>query len=146
MSSFGGSGHLLMLAAIRGSRAAVKAGERRVAEPHSIAFSCRTHVQKHVYCLLCETNLVHIFYTLGWCLTTKAREMDGWMDWLMMTGCFLPLGGMDGMTQASFCPSETSVCHILATRCVQRRQGCNYNFRHSYRFKSHTGLNWANPN
>lgn len=53
----------------------------------------------------------------------------------MMTGCILPPGGMDGMTQASFCPSETSVCHILATRCVQRRQGCNYNFRHIYRFK-----------
>lgn len=57
----------------------------------------------------------------------------------MMPGCFLPLGGTDGMTRASFCPSETSVCHILATRCVQRRQGCSYNFRHLSRFTSHTG-------
>lgn len=46
---FGGTGHLLMPAAMRGRRAAVKAGERRVAEPHSIAFSCRMHLQKHVY-------------------------------------------------------------------------------------------------
>lgn len=44
-----------------------------------------------------------------------------------MDRLFLPLGGMDGMTQASFCPSETSACHILVTRCVQRCQGWNYN-------------------
>lgn len=46
----------------------------------------------------------------------KPNYKAGWMD-----GWILPLGGMDGMTQASFCPSETSVCHILAIRCVQRR-------------------------
>lgn len=64
MASFGGRGHLLMPAAMRASRAGVKAGERRVAEPHSIAFSCRRRLQKHVvYCLLCETILMHI---CGW--------------------------------------------------------------------------------
>lgn len=85
MAIVGGGGHLLRPAAMRGSRAAVNAGERRAAEPHSIAFSCRTHLQKHVvYCLLHETNLVQIFYTLGCCLTTKARGMVGWMDGRMM--------------------------------------------------------------
>lgn len=43
MSSSAANGHLLMVAAIRGSRAAVRALERRVAEPHSMAFSCRKH-------------------------------------------------------------------------------------------------------
>lgn len=43
-SSFAAYGHLLMVAASRGSRAAVKALERRVAEPHSMAFSCRTQL------------------------------------------------------------------------------------------------------
>lgn len=41
MSGCAAGGHLLMLAAIRGRRAAVKALDRRVAEPHSMAFSCR---------------------------------------------------------------------------------------------------------
>lgn len=41
----------------------------------------------------------------------------------------IPQGGRDDMIQASFCPSETSVCHILVTRCVQRCQGCKYNVR-----------------
>lgn len=41
----------------------------------------------------------------------------------------IPQGGRDDMIRASFCPSETSVCHILVTRCVQRRQGCKYNIR-----------------
>lgn len=149
MSSVGAGGHLLIPAAIRGSNAAVKAEQRRVADPHSIAFSCTTHLQKQVFFnrLLCETNVVRILYPSGWCLSTKARRRDGWM----MTACILPLGGMGGMTQASFCPSETSVCRILATRCVQRCQGQNYNFLcifidwHIYRFKSHTGLNLGKP-
>ena len=33
-----------MVTAIRGSRVAVRAPERRVAEPHSIAFSCRRQI------------------------------------------------------------------------------------------------------
>lgn len=36
-------GHLLIVAAIRGSRAAVRGPERREAEPHSMAFSCKEH-------------------------------------------------------------------------------------------------------
>lgn len=91
-----------MPVAIRGSRAVVKAVERRVAEPHSIAFSWRMHIS----------------------VSTKRRWMDRRMDG-RTDRHVSPLGGMDGMTQASSCPSETSACHILVTRCVHRCQGGN---------------------
>lgn len=43
MSTPAADGHLLMAATTRGSKAAVRGLERPVAEPHSMAFSCRTH-------------------------------------------------------------------------------------------------------
>lgn len=47
-------------------------------------------------------------------------------DTHLYTHSLIPQGGTDDMIQASSCPSETSVCHILETHCVQRRQGCKY--------------------
>lgn len=39
------------------------------------------------------------------------------------THIIIPLDGKHDMIRASFCPSETSVCHILVTHYVQSSQG-----------------------